>query len=66
MGTKVLNNKAIMDAKDNVMKAINAELNNGIPVSVMSMIIQICNDNINNILAEIISAETSNDKEKKG
>lgn len=66
METKVLNNKAIMDAKDNVMKAINTELNNGIPVSVMSMIIQICNDNINNILAEIISAETSSDKEKKG
>lgn len=66
METKVLNNKAIMDAKDNVMKAINAELNNGIPVSVMSMIIQICNDNINNILAEIISTEVSSDKEKKG
>lgn len=48
------------------MKAINAELNNGIPVSVMSMIIQICNDNINNILAEIISTEVSSDKEKKG
>lgn len=66
METKVLNNKTIIDARDNIMKAVNSELNNGIPVSVISMILQICNDNINNILAEIISAEISNDKEKKG
>lgn len=59
METKVLNNKTIIDARDNIMKAVNTELNNGIPVSVMSMILHVCLTNVDELLTQVISTENN-------
>lgn len=65
METKVLNNKTIIDARDNIMKAVNAELNNGIPVSVISMILHVCLTNVDEVLAQVISTENNETEPSK-
>lgn len=65
METKVLDNKTIVDAKNNIIAAVDAELKNGVPISVMSMILHGCMMEVNNALNEVLLNEINSEKEKE-
>ena len=61
METKVLSDKAIMETKNKIINTIGAELSNGIPLSIMSMILHICSNDIDNALSHAIAGATEDD-----
>lgn len=62
MNEKIINNSSIINARQNILNAVNNELNNGLPIAVISMILHDCIHDIDDILATVISNE--NDMKK--
>lgn len=62
MNEKIINNSSIIAARQNILKVVNNELNNGLPVAVISMILHNCVYDLDDMLAMVISKE--NDMKK--
>lgn len=63
--TKIFNNTDVVNAKNRIAAAVNAELNKGIPVSVVSMIIHMCAYEVDNLQNSAIAAEAAEKEVKK-
>ena len=65
MTEKILKNIDILNAKNRIAAAVNAELNKGIPVSVVSMVVHMCAYEVDNLQNSAIAAETAEKEENK-
>ena len=54
---KTINNNSIMEAKNKLANAVNDIINDGIPISIVSMCLHLMADDVDRVLAQVLESE---------